>query len=817
VPTGFLLQPTYRVRDGVPVVQLYGRLEDGRAFQVEDDRFRPYFFVRAADVEILRGDSRAEISACELRDFSGSPLARVVAPVPAAVPPLRDRIARAGRPTFEADIRFPYRYLIDAGVRAGLSIEGPGEERDGLVRFTNPALAPADVRPELRVVSIDLETEPSASEIWSIAIVGHGIDEVHIAGRGAVPGAIAHADERSMLAAAATAHSRGGSRRDHGLERRRLRPADLAQRAEALRVPLALGRVPGEMLFQQEFGFTREARAVVPGRAVLDGLALVRDAMRLDDYRLGTVAQLLLGRGKRIAHVADPVAEIVRMYREDPAALIAYNREDARLVLDILEREGLLALAIERSLLSGMQLDRVGASIASFDLLYLPELRRRGYAAPSVVERPVADLVQGGAVLDSVPGMFEHVAVFDFKSLYPSLIRTFSLDPLAHALADGASFAQRAEGERRPEGGFAQRAEGERRPEDPIEAPGGARFAREGAILPGVIERFLARRAAAKERGDRHADQAIKIMMNALFGVLGAASCRFFDPAIANAITGFGQEILRRTKNAFEAAGVPVIYGDTDSVFVHLAASARGPLGDAEALRDRVQREIAEHIRATYQVDSHLELELEGIYERFFMPRVRSGRSGSKKRYAGWRDGQLEVVGLESVRRDWPVVARRLQRGLLERAFTDAPLLPFVRDTVLAVRRGELDDELVYAKRVRKGALENYAGTRRRTYRRAQGRRARGSARALRDHGARPGAGIPRHALPGDIDRGHYVDRVLRPIAEAILEPLGLHIEDALGEPRQLGLPLGSDSCTRQPKRVPPSRDCSTACARSCR
>src|SRR5262245_59323422 len=230
------------------------------------------------------------------------------------------------------------------------------------------------------------------------------------------------------------------------------------------------------------------------------------------------------------------------MWREDPEALAAYNREDARLVLEILEREGLIELAVERSLLSGMQLDRVGASIASFDLLYLPELRKRGFAAPSVNSEREGAVVYGGAVLDSVPGMFERVAVFDFKSLYPSLIRTFSLDPLAHALANG----------------------------DAIEAPGGARFAREGAILPGVIERFLARRAAAKQRGDRHADQAIKIMMNALFGVLGAASCRFFDPAIANAITGFGQEILHRTRDAFEAAGVPVIYGDTDSVFVRL-------------------------------------------------------------------------------------------------------------------------------------------------------------------------------------------------------------------------------------------------------
>jgi hypothetical protein len=42
--------------------------------------------------------------------------------------------------------------------------------------------------------------------------------------------------------------------------------------------------------------------------------------------------------------------------------------------------------------------------------------------------------------------------------------------------------------------------------------------------------------------------------------------------------------------------------------------------------------------------------------------------------------------------------------------------------------------------------------------------------------------------LPAHIDRAHYVERVLRPLAEAILEPLGEHVEDALGEPRQLGL-----------------------------
>ena len=33
------------------------------------------------------------------------------------------------------------------------------------------------------------------------------------------------------------------------------------------------------------------------------------------------------------------------------------------------------------------------------------------------------------------------------------------------------------------------------------------------------------------------------------------------------------------------------------------------------------------------------------MFSRFFMPRVRGGSSGSKKRYAGVHDGALEIVG----------------------------------------------------------------------------------------------------------------------------------------------------------------------------
>lgn len=763
---GFLLQPTYRVRDGAPVVQLWGRLREGPAFLVEDDRLRPYCFVPAEARAALEGEA-VRVEATELRDLRGRPVLRVETGLPQAMPALRERLAARGAGALEADLRFPYRFLVDRDLGATLSIEGDSEEAAGGLRvFRNPALAPAEGAVPLRTLSLDLETTPDASRIHSVAYAGCGTEEVHLVAAEPVPGAVAHADERRLLEAALA----------------RLRALDpdvllgwnvvdfdlrvLLRRCEALGLAAELGRGPGATTIFQESSFARLSRAEVPGRVVLDGIALVRDALRLPDYRLETVARHVLGRGKKLDPDApDAAAEIDRLAREEPEALAAYNLEDARLVPEILEREGLLALAVERSVLSGLPLDRVGASIASFDMLYLPRLRRAGFVAPSVDAERKAEAVRGGALLDPRPGLYADVAVFDFRSLYPSLIRTFALDPLAHARAGEDA--------------------------DAIAAPNGARFSREHALLPELIERFMARRAAARERGDRNAEQALKIMMNALFGVLGAGACRFFDPAIANAITGFGQRTLQWTREAFEAEGVAVLYGDTDSVFVQLrregAAAGDDPAAAADALRARAEARVAERIRAAYGCEPLLELELQRVFARFFLPRIRSRRSGSKKRYAGLVDGRLVVVGLEAVRRDWPEVAHRLQEGMLERLFADEAVLPFVTRVVEELRAGERDAELVYVKRVRKGALDRYKAATPPAHVRAARKAGRLAGPEVRYVIARSGPEpvLPGRPLPERIDREHYVEKVLRPIAEAILAEIGLSFDRALGAPEQ--------------------------------
>src|SRR4030095_14746374 len=108
----------------------------------------------------------------------------------------------------------------------------------------------------------------------------------------------------------------------------------------------------------------------------------------------------------------------------------------------------------------------------------------------------------------------------------------------------------------------------------------------ERGILPRMLDDLFPRRATAKKAGDDVAAHAIKILMNSFYGVLGTPACRFHNPALANAITGQGREFLLWSKDWFESRGYKVLYGDTDSLFVHS--------GSDDAVEARAQgRELA--------------------------------------------------------------------------------------------------------------------------------------------------------------------------------------------------------------------------------
>ena len=774
---GFVLTPSYRVTNGRAEVHLHAVLETGEAALLVDDRFPPYFFVRVSDRHTLGEVApAAHVAEVPLLTFGGEPVLRVEVGLPGDVPPLRARLAERGVECFEADVRFAYRSLIDRRIRGAFSVDGPFELRPGVGRvYRNAKLEPVDFVPRLRVLSFDIETSMDGRALYSIAAAGHGGDRVWLvrpgveqplAGLPEGAAGVLVPNERACLAAFLT-HLRAAD--PDVLTGWNIGDFDvpvLQRVARRTGLRLALGRTDEEAEVRRDLGFTRDPRVILSGRQVLDGLALLRSAfVKLDDYRLDTAAQAILGKGKLFL-AEHRGQEIEAAWRDDPARLAAYNLNDAQLVVEILARTGLVELTVRRSLLTGMQVDRVGAQIAAVDSLYLAELRDRGRVAPSVhVEDAQGTVIAGGLVLDSVPGLYRNILVFDFKSLYPSLIRTFNIDPLTHVLpareTPGAPL---------------------------IRTPSGALFrADEPGILPALVARLWDERARARKDGDAVGAQATKILMNSLFGVLGASASRLFSPPVANAITMAGQHVIRLAAAAVEAAGHRVIYGDTDSLFVDAgeADPARAE-SRAESLRETIGAHVAERLRAQFGVESWLELEFEKVYTRFWMPEVRGGATGSKKRYAGLiagaRGEALELVGLEAVRRDWSAVARRFQRELLQLVFHDRPVDDFIRAFVADLRAGRFDGELTYRKAIRK-PLEAYTKT------------TPPHVKAARKQAAGPGRIVAyvvttagpeatgETTAPPDYD--HYVTQQLRPIADALLHFVGAPDFDTIADIRR--------------------------------
>jgi DNA polymerase-2 len=556
----------------------------------------------------------------------------------------------------------------------------------------------------------------------------------------------------------------------------------LARRFRDLGLPFDIGRTDAAASFlarEDDNGITRwkRSRAIVPGRQVLDGLWLVRLAgMGLEDYRLETVAQALLGRGKRIDRLPGETGTqaVERLYRTDAEGLCVYCLEDARLVLDILRREGLVDLAIAKSLLIGTPLEQTWMSVASFEFLYMEHLHERGIVAPTLgTDQGDLDRAPGGGIITPRAGLFENVMTFDFRSLYPSIIRTFNIDPLTY---------------RRQGSG------------DVITAPNGARFDREPGILPGILDRFFVSRDEAKKRGDERASYAYKIVMNSFYGVLGTPGCRFASSALAGAITTFGQHILFWTRDLVAGQGHDVIYGDTDSLFI--AGGASNGSGGPE-IAAFVNARLARYVREQYGVESRMELEFEGLYRRFFLPPMRTGGGpgagveeeetetrGRAKGYAGLlASGTLEIVGMEAVRHDWTGLAQALQRDLLEWVFHDVPAAEIagrIRALLRALREGRMDDRLAYRKSLRK-PVEAYTKS------------SPPHARAAALLPPEERTGLIRYVWTTDgpqpearrtapLDYAHYAEKQVRPIVESVAPYIGLDSRELFAEGGQLNL-----------------------------
>jgi len=769
----FLLTRQWRdTRAGI-VLDFWWATEQGACW-TQISRQEMIFFVLRKDAEKitsclarLRQWRMADVG---LKTFRNLPVNAVYFTSQRTARDAQELLVQAGLAFWEADIKPHERYLMERFITAGAGIDLT-EPVNSNKPVLNPRILPSEVRIPLKMVSLDIETSMDATQLFSIAVWAEQDRKVFMVGEGENPehvifcptqkdclrqflGWLSFYDPDILI---------GWSLVQFDLW-------VLESLCQKENISFDLGRARQAAHWRQEDGDGRRF-VIIPGRVALDGIELLKAAnYRFESYALQFVAEQLLGKGK-LLQGSGRGEDIARLFTEDKIALAEYNLRDCELVWEIFADKKLLDFAVERSQLTGLLLDRIGGSVAAFEYSYLPRLHRKGYVAPNLGELESDVISPGGYVMNSRPGIYDNVLVLDFKSLYPSIIRTFLIDPCAFWMAEHNGLVL----------------------EEILEGFNGARFSREGHILPQMIAHLWHARDLAKQEHNAPLSHAIKIIMNSFYGVLGSTGCRFFDPRVCSSITLRGHDIIQRSRDWIEQQGYAVIYGDTDSLFVWLENNCLGkpPKNQAQCQKigSRLARELNQWWQQTLQsefaIESRLEIQFETHYLRFLMPTMRGTDIGTKKRYAGIveHQGVREVVfkGLENVRTDWTRLAKDFQEQLYTKVFAGDAYLEFVRATVADVLAGKRDRDLVYHKRLRRH-LHDYEKNipphvqAARKYVRLTGkplRRGDWITYVVTLNGAEP-----VEAQQSPLDYQHYVDKQLMPVADSILHFMEQNMAD---------------------------------------
>jgi len=747
-------------------------------------RQQALFFIRQSDADraaaLLAGMRGQSIKPLELKTFKQEPVSAVYFNSQQQLYRARDSLRDGGVSCFEADIRPPERFLSERFITASIDVDADYSSET----LHNVRLQAGDYIPRLEIMSLDIESDYETNALFSIAFVSTRINRVVMIGTGDDSDLIEYvADEKALLRRWIEWVKRIDPDIFIGWNVINFDLRLMQQKSRSLGLPLRIGRADALPVWRQSQLDSNQHFALIPGRVVLDGIDTLRAATyNFASFALESVAQELLGRGKLIHDAAhsDPLYKargIKRQFREEKATLAAYNLEDCQLVWDIFEHSELINFSIERARLTGLEMDRAGGSVAAFDNLYLPRLHRKAYVAPNLGDYSGDLSAPGGYVMDSKPGLQDSVLVLDYKSLYPSIIRTFRVDPYARIAAKSAIETDR------------------------IPGYDGASFHKTEHILPQIIENLWAARDQAKRDANAALSQAIKIIMNSFYGVLGSSGCRLHDSRLTSSITKRGHDIIIQTVKLIEAQGYEVIYGDTDSVFVSL----HGPQSNAEAavvgnrLVELVNTYWRDSLQSDYGIESCLEMEFETHFKQFFMPTMRGSEQGSKKRYAGLIDdekGDREIIykGLETVRTDWTELARNFQQSLYRRIFDGDEYSDYIRQVVADLHAGKLDAQLVYRKRLRKKLSEyqkNIPPHAQAAIKAEAEFRQRRQASRYRNKSwieyVITVAGAQTLECQHDrLDYEHYLDKQLAPIADTILNAIGASMDAIIDQQQAL-------------------------------
>ena len=795
-------------------IYLFGRTSEGKQICVIDPSFEPYFYVlpkenvrldelskQIEQIEVEINNKRIKPTRTELIQKNilreEKTLIRVYCPYPQTVPRIRKAvkehpvIGNLIEDTFEYDIPFARRYLIDKRIipLTALSIKAePYNIRNKIPTFLAKEIDQTDKtipQDSLRILAFDIETynpagrKPNATEnpIIMLAFYGNNFKRVitwkkfktenksieFVDGEAQLIERFIETIEQYKPDILVGFYSDGFDL-PYIITRAKKYDINLTINLDYSVPTLARGKSESIMLF---------------GIAHIDLFKFINKILGIHDLEflsLQEIANQLLGEEKMQVDI-DSLARIWDNKPELLEKFCLYNLKDAELTYKLLlkilpnitELVKLIALPLA-------DINRMSTSqlVEWYIIRQIQDFNEIILNRPSFQEQQKRRLqtYKGAFVYEPLPGLYNNIAVFDFRSLYPSIIVAHNICLSTLNCHCCKNTAKRIPG---TNDWFCTKHRG---------------------IIPQIVESLVTRRMRIKELLKQHPDsllkarsQNLKLLANAFYGYLGFFAARWYNLKCAQSITALGRYYINKVISIAQNKGFKVIYADTDSIFLELKNKTRS---DALAFAAEINQ----------QLPSFMELEFEGFYPKgIFVATKEKDTAGAKKKYALLSEnGEIVVKGFETVRRNWSQIAKELQMEVLKIILKESnpeKAKEYVRKIIALLKEGKIPNELLVIRIQLQKEVSDYASIAPHV----------AIAKKLQSAGYQIGPGsmikyiikrgkglvreravLPEQLEQGGYDAEYYIQHQIIPAVERIFEVFGIKKENLLEQSqKQLG------------------------------
>jgi DNA polymerase zeta len=435
-----------------------------------------------------------------------------------------------------------------------------------------------------------------------------------------------------------------------------------------------------------KWGFTHTSTVRITGRHTINIWRAMRSELNLLQYTMENVVFHLLHR--RTPHYS--FATLTRWFRSskprDLAKALDYFFIRTKLDLEILDANELIPRTSEQARLLGVDFFSVFSRGSQFKVESL--MFRIAKPESFVLVSPSRKQVGAQNALECLPLVMEPmssfytspVLVLDFQSLYPSIVIAYNY---CYSTCLGRITNWRGTNKM----GF---ADFKRTPgllelvKDKVNiSPNGMMYVKpemRKSLLAKMLGEILETRVMVKsgmkvDKNDKTLQQllnnrqlALKLIANVTYGYTSASfSGRMPCSEIADSIVQTGRETLEKAIaliHSVERWGAEVVYGDTDSLFIHLKGRSKD---EAFKIGDEISKAV------TDMNPRPIKLKFEKVYHPCVLL--------AKKRYVGFKyehpsqtEPDFDAKGIETVRRDGTPAEQKIEEKALKLLFRTSDL-----------------------------------------------------------------------------------------------------------------------------------------------